>query len=88
MTLDTIARILVTATFFIWNLFEGTVLESPYPEALLKLYDFHFWRFLVAIAVIISSYWCPHVGAMVALTVFFYIEDLEKLRKPLLSISR
>ena len=80
--LDATARILITAVFFIWNLYEGSVLESPYSKELVRLYGFPFWRFVLVLLVILASYWCPRVGAMLALTVFFYIEDLERLRTP------
>jgi hypothetical protein len=80
--IDATARLLVTTTLFIWNLYEGSVMEAPYSKDLVKLYQFPFWRFVLVLAVLFASYWCPRVGAMLALTVFFYIEDLEKLSTP------
>ena len=86
--LDATARILVTAALFIWNLYEGSVLESPYPKELVRLYGFPLWRFVLVLLVVLASYWCPRVGAMLALTVFFYIEDLEKLSTPWISFQK
>ncbi len=80
--LDATARLLVTAALFIWNLYEGSVLESPYSKELVRLYGFPLWRFVLVLLVLFASYWCPRVGAMLALTVFFYIEDVEKLSTP------
>ena len=80
--LDATARIVMTAIFFVWNLYEGSVLEAPYSEELVKLYKFPFWRLSLVFAVLAATYWCPRVGAMFALAVFFYIEDLEKLIQP------
>ena len=76
---DATARLLVTSILFIWLLYEGSVLESPYPMELVKLYAFPLWRAVLVIAVFFATYWCPRVGVMLAFVVFFYIEDLEKL---------
>ena len=80
--MDATARLLVTTVLFIWNLYEGSVLESPYPKELVLLYSFPLWRFVLVLAVVVATYWCPRVGIMLALTIFFYIEDLEKLSVP------
>lgn len=79
---DATARTLVTALFFIWNAYEGSVFEAPYDKTLVKLYGFPLFRFMLVLLVLAGTYWCPRVGVMVALSVFFYIEDMEKLRKP------
>ena len=84
---DAAARIVVTSVFFIWNLYEGTVLEAPYEPVLVKLYSIPFWRFLVIMAVLVAAHWCPRVGVMFALAVFFYIEDMEKLKRPWVTIE-
>lgn len=80
--LDATARTLVTAILFIWNVYEGSVFESPYDKTLVKLYGFPLFRLVLVLLVIAGSYWCPRVGAMTAIAVFFYIEDMEKLRRP------
>ena len=79
---DATARILVTSAFFIWNLYEGSVFESAYDMSLVKLYGFPLFRFALVALILVATYWCPRVGVMVALAVFFYIEDMEKLRRP------
>lgn len=80
--LDATARVVVTSAFFIWNFYEGSVFEAPYDTSLVKLYGFPLFRFALVLALLVASYWCPRVGIMVALAVFFYIEDMEKLRRP------
>jgi hypothetical protein len=80
--IDAGARTLVTSIFFIWNLYEGSVFEAPYDKTLVKLYGFPLFRFALVLLVLAAAYWCPRVGVMVALTVFFYMEDMEKLRRP------
>lgn len=79
---DATARIIVTTAFFIWNLYEGSVFEAPYSQTLVQLYGFPLFRFVLVLLVLVSAYWCPRVAAMVGLAVFFYIEDMEKLRTP------
>lgn len=76
---DATARLLATSVLFIWNLYEGSVLESPYSKEFVQLYGFPLWRFVLVLAVLFATYWCPRVGIMLAIAVFFYIEDLEKL---------
>jgi hypothetical protein len=80
--LDATARVVVISAFFIWNFYEGSVFEAPYDASLVKLYGFPLFRFTLVLALLVASYWCPRVGIMVALAVFFYIEDMEKLRRP------
>ena len=77
--IDGVMRILATATFFIWNTFEGSVFESPYSMAQVKLYEYPIWRLALVLLVFLAALWCPKVGAMVAVAVFFYLEDLQKL---------
>ena len=85
---DAAARIIVTSVFFIWNLYEGSVFEAPYDRTLVKLYGFPLFRFMLVLLVLSAAYWCPRVGAMVALAVFFYIEDMEKLKRPWITAQR
>ena len=85
---DAGARILVASILFVWILYEGSVLESPYSLDLVTLYRFPFWRFVLVLLTLIAAYWCPRVGVLFALTVFFYMEDLEKLLRPWVSITK
>lgn len=87
-TLDATARTLVTGAFFIWNLYEGSVFEAPYDKTFVKLYGFPLFRFALVLLVFAAAYWCPRVGAMVALAVFFYFEDMEKLRRPWVTFEK
>jgi hypothetical protein len=87
-TMDATARTLLTGIFFIWNLYEGSVFEKPYDKTLVKLYGFPLFRFTLVLLVLAAAYWCPRVGAMVALAVFFYFEDMEKLRRPWITYEK
>lgn len=77
--IDGAMRIIITAAFFIWNFFEGSVFESPYTREQVKLFQYPIWRLALLILVFLAAIWCPKVGAMVAIAVFFYFEDLHKL---------
>jgi hypothetical protein len=77
--IDTILCVVVTAVFFIWNVFEGAIFESPYSIGLVKLYAYPIWRLAIVFLVFMAASWSPYVASMVALTAFFYFEDLHKL---------
>jgi hypothetical protein len=77
--LDTILFVGITAIFFIWNVFEGAIFESPYSMGLVKLYSYPIWRLALVILFFLAASWSPYVASMVGLAVFFYFEDLHKL---------
>jgi hypothetical protein len=81
-SVDAGLRIFFAAAFFIWNLFEGSALESPYPQSLVHLYAYPLWRLAVVLLVFLAALWCPRVGILLALAVFFYLEDLEVFTRP------
>jgi len=80
--IDKTARLLVTLVFFIWNLFEGSLFHTPYPVEWVYLYKFPYWRLFLVITLIAALVWCPTVGIMAALALFFYLNDLSRLTKP------
>jgi len=77
--LDKILCIAVTAIFFIWNIFEGAIFETPYSMGLVKLYTYPMWRLALVLAFFLAASWSPYVASMVGMAVFFYFEDLHKL---------
>jgi hypothetical protein len=79
---DATARILVTVAFFSWNLFEGSLFHTPYPVEWVYLYKFPYWRLFLVLTLIAAASWCPKVGIMAALALFFYLNDLSRLTKP------
>jgi len=86
--LDATARTLVVSVLLIWNLYEGSVFEAPYDKTLFQLYGFPLFRFVLVLLVLVASYWCPRVGVMLGLAVFFYFEDMEKLRRPWITYEK
>ncbi len=60
----------------------STIFEEEYTKKLTDLYIYPWWRILVVLLVLTSAIWCPRVGILVALLVFFYLSDMNTLIKP------
>ena len=60
----------------------STTFEEEYSKKLIDLYIAPWWRLLVALLVLTSAVWCPRVGILIALIVFFYLSDMNTLIKP------
>lgn len=60
----------------------STLFEEEYTKKLTDLYIHPWWRILVVLLVITSAIWCPRVGILVALVVFFYLSDMNTLVTP------
>jgi ethanolamine transporter EutH len=59
------------------------VFEAEYSDKLIDLFLKPWWRILVVVLLIAAGIWCPRVGILVALVVFFYLSDMETLVSPL-----
>lgn len=79
---DMTARLVATLTFFIWNLFQGSLFHTPYPVEWVTLYPIPYFRLFLVLTTIAAAAWCPRVGVMVALALFFYLEDMFHLTQP------
>jgi hypothetical protein len=60
----------------------STLFEEEYANKLTNLYIHPWWRILVVLLIITSAIWCPRVGILVALLVFFYLSDMNTLVTP------
>ena len=60
----------------------STLFEEEYAKKLTDLYIHPWWRILVVLLIITSAMWCPRVGVLVALVVFFYLSDMNTLVTP------
>jgi hypothetical protein len=85
--IDMSARLIAVVAFFVWNLFEGSLFHTPYPVEWVYLYKFPYWRLFLVVAVIAAASWCPRVGIMSALALFFYLGDLSRLTQPFHVVS-
>jgi hypothetical protein len=60
----------------------STLFEEEYTQKLTELYIHPWWRLLLVLLVITSAIWCPRVGILVALLIFFYLSDMNTLIRP------
>jgi hypothetical protein len=72
----------ITALFFIWNLYYGALIQTAYPESLVSLYIHPIWRALLVIFLLVAASMSKEIGLMVALAVFFYFMDIPHFIKP------
>ena len=75
------AILVLLATLFI--VFYSSLFEVEYSKKLIDLYRYPWWRLLLVLLVISSVIWCPRVGILVALVMFFYLSDMNTLLTPL-----
>ncbi len=78
---DKMLRLVVVALGIIWLLYEGTVFENTYPAPMVLYYSYPWWRILLLILLAIGAAWCPRVGIVYALILFFYFQDMNLLTK-------
>ncbi len=60
----------------------SSLFEEAYNQKLTNLYVHPWWRMLVVLLVVTSAIWCPRVGILIALIVFFYLSDMNTLITP------
>jgi hypothetical protein len=60
----------------------STLFEEEYNNKLTYLYIYPWWRLLIVLLVLFAAIWCPRVGILVALIVFFYLSDMNTLITP------
>ena len=72
--------VLLAALFIV---FYSSLFEVEYSKKLIDLYRYPWWRLLLVLLVISSIIWCPRVGILVALVMFFYLSDMNTLLTPL-----
>ena len=61
----------------------SSLFEQEYHTKLIDLYVHPWWRILIVLLAISAALWCPHVGIVIALAVFFYLSDMNTLIAPL-----
>lgn len=82
-TFDGVIRALSVLLIGIVIVKYSTIFEEEYTKKLTNLYLHPWWRFLVIFLVLFATMWCPRVGIILALLVFFYFSDIEVLITPL-----
>ena len=79
MELEQTLKMLTVAVLLGYALGVSTVFEVSYPEQLVNLYIYPWWRILLVIVVAAGWYWSPLVGVLLALVVFFYFHDMDMI---------
>ncbi len=78
-------RIGVIVLIVTYILFVSSVFEASYPTRLVELYVYPWWRLLLVILVAIGAWWDSRVGIVLAIAVFFYLNDMHILTNPFLT---
>ena len=78
---DKSIRIFTAVVLFGWLLFIASSFEKTYDEKLIELYAQPLWRVLLVLGVFFSLLWCPRVGILTTLAVFFYFHDVGAIIK-------
>lgn len=81
-TTDGIFRAVVVVLAGILIVKYSTLFEEEYNQKLTNLYVYPWWRILVVLLAVTSAIWCPRVGILIALVVFFYLSDMNTLITP------
>ncbi len=81
-TLDGVVRALSVLLLGVIIVKYSSIFEEEYTKKLTNLYIHPWWRFLVIILLLFATMWCPRVGIIMALLVFFYFSDMEVLITP------
>ena len=84
-TLDGMLRLVFVAIAGVCLIVYSMPFETQYPAKLIDLYMYPWWRFLATLLVLTAAIWCPRVGILVALVVFFYLGDMHTLLTPFAS---
>ena len=84
-TLDGMLRLVFVALAGICLVIYSMPFETQYPAKLIDLYMQPWWRLLATLLVLTAAIWCPRVGILVALVVFFYLGDMHTLLTPFAS---
>ncbi len=81
-TMDGIARALSVFLIALVIVKYSSLFEQEYNKKLTNLFLQPWWRFLVILLTLFAVMWCPRVGILMALLVFFYFSDMETLINP------
>lgn len=76
LDLEQVLKMLVVGVLFVYAILVSTVFEVKYPNALVEMYPYPWWRALLVILVVAGWHWSPLIGVLLAVVVFFYIHDM------------
>ena len=76
---DVVFRALSVAIAAVVIVKYSSIFEEEYSIKLADLYVYPWWRIIVVLLLLSSAIWCPRVGILIALIVFFYLSDMNTL---------
>lgn len=83
LDMDGLLRTLVIVAISIIIIQHSTRFEDEYHTKLAHLYTYPWWRILVVLLLISAAMWCPWVGVLAAVVIFFYLSDMNLLMTPI-----
>jgi hypothetical protein len=60
-------------------LWYGTVFEASYPDSIVELYGYPYWRLFLLLLVLVITNWSPRVGLLAAFALLLYLSDMKIL---------
>jgi hypothetical protein len=82
-TMDGVFRAIIVILACIFIIKYSTLFEEDYHRKLTNLYAYPWWRILVVLILIAAVVWCPRVGILISVIVFFYLSDMNALITPM-----
>lgn len=86
-TTDGVLRAIAVMLLAVLIIRYSTLFEEEYSRKLTDLYIYPWWRMLIVILLVSSAMWCPRVGILMALLLFFYLSDMNTLLNPITEMS-
>jgi len=77
--LDNLLRVGAVIVIIGYIILESTVFQKHYSKRLVNLYSHPWWRMLLIGFVALGTWWCPRVGLVLAIAVYFYLNDMQIL---------
>jgi hypothetical protein len=81
--MDGVFRAIIVLMIIAFIVPYSSVFEEEYHSKLTNLYTYPWWRILIVLLLLAGASWCPRVGILLALVVFFYLSDMNLLISPL-----
>ena len=85
--IDRILQTITIGVILLYVLFYSRVFEQQYPHRFVELYQFPWWRLALLSLVAIGAWWHPHVGLVLAVAIYLYLNDMYLLTTPFINIK-
>jgi len=72
-------QIVLSLGLILYILWYGTVFEASYPNSIVELYGYPYWRLFLLLLVLVITNWSPRVGLLAAFALLLYLSDMKIL---------